>query len=525
MTDSLESTPNPNIICVDCKKAFNLTSKEIAFYEDRGLILPKRCSDCRQKKKIEKAYLEISKKWSVEAKKEPLEYFYNVDEMAQLQNGEKTFVIGRKGSGKTSIAQHLNKNNPANSFSRFLSFKNFPFQILYSLENSREYTTPNQYISIWKYLIYSKICTMMIHNENIDITIRTKLSKLYNDDSSQALDKLIKKWTSTGFGVEILGCGFNIAGEQYSKDLSWLEIVDILENIIIDYCDKSTYYIIFDELDEDYKNFPSVVEANRYKDMITSLFKCICDIRSKFKDEELLVYPIAFLRSDIYDQITDSDKNKWYESVINLEWNTDKIKRLLAHRICVAFSVPDKPFDEAWSLLFSRDMVKMGTRKTKEMAIYDYIERSTEMRPRDFIKYIQECVILANKKAEHPITPETVKDSDENFSEYLKRETIDELYAILPEISDIFGLLSTIRKQRFSFSDFEIEYNNQVDQGILPPNDVKRVLLMLFDAGVIGNIPRIKTKSIFKFSGNSPRFNYNETMIIHRGLFKSLQIF
>ena len=53
--------------------------------------------------KIEKAYLEISKKWSVEAKKEPLEYFYNVDEMAQLQNGEKTFVIGRKGSGKTSI--------------------------------------------------------------------------------------------------------------------------------------------------------------------------------------------------------------------------------------------------------------------------------------------------------------------------------------------------------------------------------------------------------------------------------------
>jgi hypothetical protein len=178
----------------------------------------------------------------------------------------------------------------------------------------------------------------MIHNENIDIIIRTKLSKLYNDDSSQALDKLIKKWTSTGFGVEILGCGFNIAGEQYSKDLSWLEIVDILENIIIDYCDKSTYYIIFDELDEDYKNFPSVVEANRYKDMITSLFKCICDIRSKFKDEELLVYPIAFLRSDIYDQITDSDKNKWYESVINLEWNTDKIKRLLAHRICVALT-------------------------------------------------------------------------------------------------------------------------------------------------------------------------------------------
>ena len=167
----------------------------------------------------------------------------------------------------------------------------------------------------------------------------------------------------------------------------------------------------------------------------------------------------------------------------------------------------------------------MGTRKTKELSIYPYIERSTEMRPRDFIQYIKECVQIAKIRGIHPITPQIVKEADDEFSEYLKRETIDEIYAVLPEVQEIFGILSTIRKQRFNFEDFKKEYDKCVSQGDIPSGDVKKVLLKLFDAGVIGNVPAIRTKAIFKFSEHSPRFNFNETMIIHRGLFKALQIY
>ena len=159
------------------------------------------------------------------------------------------------------------------------------------------------------------------------------------------------------------------------------------------------------------------------------------------------------------------------------------------------------------------------------MSIFPYIERSTEMRPRDFIQYVKECVILANEKQEWPISPQTVKDADDNFSEYLKGETIDELFPVLPEISEILGLLSTIRKQRFGFDTFETEYNLLVDQKIVPKRDVKSILLTLFDAGVIGNQPSMKGQIIFRFSKKSPRFNFNESMVVHRGFYKALQIF
>lgn len=170
-------------------------------------------------------------------------------------------------------------------------------------------------------------------------------------------------------------------------------------------------------------------------------------------------------------------------------------------------------------------MVRMGNRKSQKMEIFKYIERSTEMRPRDFVQYVKECVILAKKRCEIPISPKTVKDADDIFSEYLKGETIDEIFAVIPEITDILGLLSTIRKQSFQFATFEHEYNNLVERKVVPKRDVKKFLLTLFDCGVLGNQPAMRGQSIFKFSKKSPRFNFNETMIVHRGLYKALQIY
>jgi hypothetical protein len=39
------------IKCVDCGGNFVLTSGEIQFFQDRKLNLPKRCSECRRKRR------------------------------------------------------------------------------------------------------------------------------------------------------------------------------------------------------------------------------------------------------------------------------------------------------------------------------------------------------------------------------------------------------------------------------------------------------------------------------------------
>lgn len=502
-------TANFLLTCQECKRPF-FTPGEKAFYEEKQLSTPKRCKKCRefQKKRREidvtKTYHEIISNWSVEARKERQDYFYYIQEVNDIAQGDRYFVIGRKGSGKTAIAQHLAEISESNVFSIRLSFKNFPFNILYSLENTREYTAPNQYISMWKYLIYSYLCKQMIENQNIDLGIRNKLAKLYGDSTEVSLNKLIEKWTSKSFGVEVLGVGFNYERERTTEEITWIDTIEILERVILEYCDDARYYFLFDELDEDYKEFTTSVEARNYMCMLTSLLKAVQQIRSTFDVAHKNIFPIVFLRSDIYSQLKDADKNKWRESLIDLEWNTSKIKSMLAHRICVAMNIPTTDFESAWTLLFSRAKVKMGNSQRREMDIFSYIERSTEMRPRDFVQYIKECVELAKERHEFPIIPDTVKEADDSFSEYLKGETIDELFPILPEIDEILGLLSTIRKQSFGAGVFEREYNALVNREAIPKRDIRYVLLALFDAGVIGNQPSMKGQSIFRFSKKLP---------------------
>lgn len=523
---------NPNYLlkCQECGGSF-FTRGERFFYKEKELIEPKRCKRCREAKSkrreidAHKVFDEIINNWSIEARKERQEYFYYIQEVNDLIQGNQYFVIGRKGSGKTAIAQHLAEIREPKVYSVRLSFKNFPFNILYSLENNREYTAPNQYISMWKYLIYSYLCKQMLGNYNIDSSIRSKLSKLYSDSVEVSLNKLIEKWTSKSFGLEILGVGFNYERERIPEEITWVDSIDILEQVILNYCDDAQYYFLFDELDEDYKEFATQTENRNYMCMLTSLLKAVQQIRSTFDVAQKRIYPIVFLRSDIYSQLKDADKNKWRESLIDLEWNSIKIQGMLAHRLSVAMEQPVESFEAIWEILFSREKVKMGNNQSREMDIFSYIERSTEMRPRDFVQYIKECVELAKEKKEFPISPITVKEADDSFSEYLKGETIDELFPVLPEIDEILGLLSTIRKQSFSALEFEKEYNVLVERNEIPKRNIRTVLLALFDAGVIGNIPSMRGHSIFRFSKTAPRFNFNETMIIHRGLYKALQIF
>ncbi|GAB2023304.1 hypothetical protein RyT2_23800 [Pseudolactococcus yaeyamensis] len=478
------------------------------------------------KRTAEATFDEIINNWSVEATKEHEDYFYNVKEVNEIKEGAKSFVIGRKGCGKSAIAKNLVNSDGNGVFSEKLSFKNFPFNILYSLENVKEYTKPNQFVSIWKYLIYSVVCKQLIKNDNVESTVRKKLEKIYYDSSvsQEQLSKMLDRWTNKNFSFQLGGFGFGRERELQESQISWLEAIDILENIILEHGGNEKYFIVFDELDEDYRNFETKKEEEDYKSMLTSLFKAVQDIRSIFDVKNQKIYPVVFLRSDIYSRIKHSDKNKWREDLISLRWDGESIKRMLAHRLCIASHQKNLDFDTVFYQLFSKEKVNMGNMQQKEMEIFNYIERSTEMRPRDFIQYVIECGKLVKKENKRQITPKMVKKADEEFSEYLKSETIDELYPLIDDVDEILGLLSIVRKQTFKFAEFAEAYRDYKKDD---PKDqeISDILLKFFEAGVIGNQPSMRGQAVFSFSKNNPRFNYRENMRVHRGLYKALQIY
>ena len=40
------------LICVNCRQAFTFTAGEQRFYWSKGLAMPKRCPECRMKRKL-----------------------------------------------------------------------------------------------------------------------------------------------------------------------------------------------------------------------------------------------------------------------------------------------------------------------------------------------------------------------------------------------------------------------------------------------------------------------------------------
>ena len=47
----------------------------------------------------------IADTWHLEAKQENENLFFYIDEVNSIKNGEKCYVIGRKGMGKTAISE------------------------------------------------------------------------------------------------------------------------------------------------------------------------------------------------------------------------------------------------------------------------------------------------------------------------------------------------------------------------------------------------------------------------------------
>jgi len=461
--------------------------------------------------------------WKREAKAENNDqYFWNVKEVSQIQAGDKYFVIGRKGSGKTAICEHFNQMRAHDVFSDKLSFKNFPFNELYAHKNQK-FTTPNQYITLWKYLIYSSVCRMMLKNEAVDAELRAELTKLYGDELP--LSRRIGKWVAKEFGFSLFGISAKVSKDPHVNQGEWTAYVDYLEDILLSHAGEATYFILFDELDEDYRDVIQAEQYQQYTALITSLFKAVQDVRTTLgANPALRVFPVVFLRDDIYEIVQDNDKNKWGDFRVDLNWDIAKIKKVIAFRISRALNPTGESleFEDAWRRVFGTGLIGIGSGAKRKTSTFEYIAQSTLLRPRDFVAYLQNCAHDADENNQF-ITPDVVKRVDKAFSNYLREELTDELFAILPDVVNIFDAISQLRKWNFSIDELEKTYGQQIERGFIKEKNIKFVLQTLYLFSVIGNVTA-RNRPVFRYQNREARLNFNERVAVHRGLFKALQI-
>ncbi|WP_346295207.1 hypothetical protein LRC39_18360 [Rhodopseudomonas sp. P1] len=460
-------------------------------------------------------------RWKLEAKLDDIKrYFFAIPELNDIATGDASYVIGRKGTGKTALVQYLSDTSSTDLHVSKLTFKNFPFNELYSQGND-SYRRPNQYITIWKLIIYSAACKLIARSSKCDPLTRDRILKAFPNPDGDNLGTIIGQWISGDFGINVLGTGINISKWFKEKKKTTIqEKVENLEQFVVKNIPNQTFLVLFDELDEDYKDIFETYNKSEYLDLLTSLFKAVQDVRSITKEHRL--YPVVFLRDDIYDLLQDPDKNKWRDFQVDLEWTPESMKGLLSHRLAKAIGKQSDDFDCLWYSIFNRGAVRYSDGK-KTTRSFDYITMSTQGRPRDYINYLRECAALELKRSRREISAETIKDADKLYSNYLRKELIDEIHGIIPDIGKVLSIFSETRKWILSIDEFKKAYDERVQAGGVQIKDVDMVLKTLFYFSIIGNVVRVGVH-IFRHVRPEAELNFKEKIVVHRGLMKSLQI-
>jgi hypothetical protein len=199
---------------------------------------------------------------------------------------------------------------------------------------------------------------------------------------------------------------------------------------------------------------------------------------------------------------------------------------MLAFRISRAIDVsgPILDFNSSWYRLFEHSHIRYGHQQMKEMSIFQYIRRSTCNRPRDYVRFIKACAEDAIALNHSKISAATIVRVDKAFSNYLRSEFEDEVAGILPDVPQILDVLSAIRKQTFFPSEFVQKYQAAVRRKSVEDRDPQSVLRILFHFSIVGNQPRQRNATVFRYLNSDATYNSDEAICVHRGLFKALQI-
>jgi hypothetical protein len=461
-----------------------------------------------------------------------------------LMNGGRQVVIGRKGAGKTALyLAMLERAETGTSFARGLGFSDYPWAL--HSRYAHEITTRHErFLPSWKFLTAMEIFKVLL--------TETKRGTRYNDEARKSLKGIEtfmqKNWgqiafdykhTFPGGGFDFSEfnvapevAGFALGGASFSRSgnlsLSLERLNEWLWSALaLVAADAPPIYVLFDELDQGYDP-----RSDDYLDRVTGLLLAVRRMARDFRALGAPFYPVAFLRSDIYDALHFGDKNKLTEAnVTELSWNDDleysgsSLKQLIDHRVREAMAISSQGKD-AWGMAFD-DAVMRGTQHK-----FHHVTFRTYLRPRDVIKFAN-CALERFKQryradgGDARITNADLIAARAEYSRYLQSELDDEIASSVPEWSDYLEVLRMLRVTRFTREAFAEAYRKSKSRIKLEMNP-DELLAFFYEYSIIG------FETAPGAAGLSEQFRYlNETVrfqpdarsfIVHRGLKEALEL-
>ncbi len=434
-----------------------------------------------------------------------LDYFLVTKIIDSIEENDTVLILGRKGTGKTALVRYFTEKESHQETSRAISLQNYPWKIH---EQRKDHSTSEveAYISSWQYLMAVQFATLVVNHAATDskTTQHAALSAFLNTNygstnpnvsDTLSLDRLeITKTTLEPqlFGLKLGGISFEKSNRNAGRELNAL--TSELNRVTCDLanaCGIKDLSLHFDELDRGLVTF----DGSR-KNMLIGLISAAIAVALASKRWSVRCRPIVYLRSDLWNELRFSDKNKITSSkkTIPLEWDSQSLKKLINERIRSQLGP-----DASWETITSPSLMRGSQAK------WDHILFRTFMRPRDVIQFLN-CTLDVTHKRERDtnrpliITNKDITHARTSYSLFLKNELDDEIgphWSTWDEALTTCSAISTITFQRHQFVD---EYNKRKSK----ENNVSAddALNYLYQYSVIGY------ESRSGYGGSSWIFNY-----------------
>lgn len=412
-----------------------------------------------------------------------LSYFLKTEAVEKIESGDCYVVIGRKGSGKTALVKYFSQ--PRRDYaSESPSLRDYPWK-LHSQRKNLGASDIESYVSSWRYLIAVKANSVLLatkgmkSNTDAQRAARDFLTDNYGGISPNLRDILAPKRlkvTKKTFAPQILG---NALGSIDIEDAAGgvSSELDVLTDALLLNAETmasqsgvSHIDIHFDELDQGLASLD-----DRHREMVTGLILATRSIRTDKKLSDM-VRPVCYIRTDVWDELTFSDKNKVSQSsAVTLEWDSDTLLDLINERIRVKLG-------EAYSWIDLDDEKLMRGSQTK----WSHIISRTFLRPRDviqFLNYAREAAVKTYVDSDF-FDNDDIQAARTPYSRYLKQELDDEIGPHWDRWPEALQACSEIVTITFSRDKFTEVYNRR--RSTKNPFSSDEALESLYNFSVIG---------------------------------------
>ena len=399
----------------------------------------------------------------VAAEDEPvLDYFLTTDAVKRIENNEVFMVLGRKGSGKTALVRFFAERLDSTA-SKSLNLRGYPWNV-HAARIDRGASDVEAYVSSWRYLICLELALLVLSKAEDSGHPKAKAIKTFLKDNygglTPALGDVLKpariRLSGTSFEPEVLGFKLgSIDFERQPGDLGLGSELNALSDTLLSAAmevaaDSNFERLLlhFDELDQGITTFDEQRER-----MLAGLILAARDVRRATKELAVPVNLVVYLRSDLWDDLVFSDKNKITQTAtLNLEWTSGTLLNLVNLRINAKLQK-----GISWDDISTPSLMRGSQSK------WNHVLSRTFLRPRDIIKFLNSALLEAKKRTDSPLILDNpdITNARESYSVYLKRELDDEIIAHWPQWEEALQACSALSTMTFGREEFVIEYDRR----------------------------------------------------------------